>query len=102
MVVACRLRWLWLWLARGEEEEREGGVLLLLFYFYYLFIYLFYFWLVFFFPSTPLVGARRGEGSSGWVGLLLGAAAFTFFSPFFCAFFFNGCVREFSGEAGKA
>lgn len=57
---------------------------------------------MFFFPSTPLVGARRGEGSSGWVGLLLGAAAFTFFSPFFCAFFFNGCVREFSGEAGKA
>lgn len=88
MVVACRLRWLWLWLARGEEEEREGVCCCCCFIFIiYLFI-LFYFWLVFFFPSTPLVGARRGEGSSGWVGLLLGAAAFTFFSPFFLCVFF--------------
>ena len=101
-MVACRLRWLWLWLARGEEEEREGVCCCCSFIFnIYLFI-LFYFLFVYFFLINTLVGARRGEGSCGWVGLLLGAAAFTFFSPFFCAFFFNGCVREFSGEAGKA
>lgn len=88
----------WWWLAafagcgfglRGEKRKRERGCVAAAVLFL-LFIYLFYFIFgsCFFFPSTPLVGARRGEGSSGWVGLLLGAAAFTFFSPFFLCVFF--------------